>query len=169
MQTKDCDWIWSICNIPFQWSCFSQKHLDPIVWQTSVKTTMDYGSILELSELIEINVWFRNKHPSSEGIDLSHTIKENRKWHNCCFSLKWNWNKCKMHQLCLKNVKKTNKNNIHFIFAPCVKYISLWHQPTWYYFLTPVLFPTQILRRAWIAAAQKTVDFKMFWEFCFYF
>ena len=50
-KTKDRDWTWSICNIPFQWSCFSQKHLDPIVWQTSVKTTMDYGSILESSEL----------------------------------------------------------------------------------------------------------------------
>ena len=66
-----------------------------------------------------------------------------------------------------KMSKKTN--NVHFIFDPCVKYISLWHQPTWYYFLTPVLFPTQILRRAWIAAAQKAGDFKMFWEFCFYF
>ena len=73
----------------------------------------------------------------------------------------------KCTKLFWKMSKKTN--NIHFIFAPCVKYISLWHQPTWYYFRTPVLFPTQILRRAWIAAAQKAGDFKMFWEFCFYF
>ena len=141
-KTKDCDWTWSICNIPFQWSCFSQKHLDPIVWQTSVKTTMDYGSILESSEL---KLMFDSETNIPARKELIFLTQSKKTENGTTVAFPWNeiGTNIKCTNLFWKMSKKTN--NIHFIFDPCVKYISLWHQPTWYYFLTPVLFPTQIL------------------------
>ena len=93
-KTKDRDWTWSICNIPFQWSCFSQKHLDPIVWQTSVKTTMDYGSILESSELKLMFDSETNIPARKELIFLTQSKKKNCfiSWHLFYFQHKyWAW------------------------------------------------------------------------------
>ena len=53
----------SICNALqfFQKTSFSQKQFDPIIRQTSAKTTPDHESILESLELVGINVWLEEE------------------------------------------------------------------------------------------------------------